>query len=75
MPLRFRNLENVYDTTDEVHEFEYSGLCFLAAEEPRSVDKALGEKCWREAMDAEMNSIQSNKTWELSALPAGHRAK
>ena len=25
-------------------------------------------------MDAEMNSIQSNKTWELSALPVGHRA-
>ena len=72
--MKFRTLSNIYDTTDEVQNFKYSGLCFLAAEEPRSVDEALSEKCWREAMDAEMNSIQSNKTWELSALPAGHRA-
>jgi hypothetical protein len=26
------------------------------------------------AMEAEMESIQSNKTWELADLPAGHRA-
>ena len=25
-------------------------------------------------MEAEMESIQANRTWELSALPAGHRA-
>ena len=25
-------------------------------------------------MEAEMESIQANKTWELSVLPAGHRA-
>ena len=74
VPLRFRNLENVYDTTDEVHEYEYSGVCYFAAEEPKNVEEALSEKCWREAMVTEMNSIQSNKTWELSELPAGHRA-
>jgi hypothetical protein len=49
-------------------------LCYLAAEEPRSVDEALEEKCWREAMVTEMNSIQDNKTWELALLPPGHRA-
>jgi len=57
VPMKFRTLSNIYDITDEVQNFEYSGLCFLAAEEPRSVDEALSEKCWREAMDAEMNSI------------------
>ena len=41
VPMKFRTLSNIYDTTDEV----------LAAEEPRSVDEALSEKCWREAMD------------------------
>jgi hypothetical protein len=74
VPLRYRSLQNIFDTTDEVHNYEYSGLCYLAAEEPSSVDEALGEPCWREAMNAEMESIQSNKTWELADLPAGHRA-
>lgn len=64
--LRFRTLDNINDTTDEVNDFEYSGLCYLAAEEPRSVEGALSEQCWREAMVAEMDSIQANKTWELS---------
>jgi len=34
----------------------------------------LGEQCWREAMVAEMDSIQANKTWELAVLPKGHKA-
>ena len=74
VPQRFRILSNLLDTTDELTNFEYSGVCYLAAEEPKSVEAALGEQCWREAMVAEMDSIQENKTWELSALPAGHRA-
>jgi hypothetical protein len=71
-PLRFRTVQNINDTTEEVHDFEYSGLCFYAAEEPRSVEEALFEQCWRDAMQTEMNSIQSNRTWELSVLPIGH---
>jgi len=74
VPLRYRTLNNLNDTTDEIGDFEYSGVCYLAAEEPRSVEAALSENCWRKAMEAEMESIQANKTWELSVLPAGHRA-
>jgi hypothetical protein len=74
VPRRIRTIDNIYGTTDEVHDFEYSGVCYFAAEEPKSVDEALTEQSWREAMTAEMNSIQANKTWELSVLPAGHRA-
>jgi len=73
-PLRFRTLQNIHDTTDEIHDFEYSGVCYIAAEEPRSVDEALSEQCWREAMMAEMKSIQENRTWELASLPTSHRA-
>jgi hypothetical protein len=62
VPMRFRTIENINDTTDEVHDFEYSGVCYFVAEEPRSVDEALDEQCWREAMTAEMNSIQANGT-------------
>jgi hypothetical protein len=59
---RFRTVQNLNDTTEEVQDFEYSGLYYLAAEEPASVEEALKEQCWRDAMVAEMNSIHSNKT-------------
>jgi hypothetical protein len=72
--LRFRTMQNIIDSTNEVQGFEYSGLCYFAVEEPRSVEEALSEQCWKNAMITEMNSIQSNKTWELSSLPTGHRA-
>ena len=55
--VRCRTLEGIYDTIDEVQDFQYSGLWYLAAEEPRSVEEALNEQCWREAMVSEMNSI------------------
>jgi hypothetical protein len=74
VPLRFRTLGNIFDTTNEVSDFEYSGVCYFATEEPRGVDEALGEQCWREAMLSEMESIEANRTWILSVLPAGHKA-
>jgi hypothetical protein len=51
---------------------EYDELCLVAAEEPADVDASLNEACWKSAMDAELNSIRSNGTWELSTLPIGH---
>jgi len=74
VPLRYRTLSNLYDTTDEIHDYEFSGVCLYAAEEPRSVEEALLEQCWKDAMMTEMNSIQSNRTLEVSVLPAGHKA-
>jgi len=74
VPLRFRTLDNIFDTTQVLSDFEFSGVCLHAAEEPKSVDEALTEKCWREAMMTEMNSIESNGTWQLSELPKGHKA-
>lgn len=38
------------------------------------MDVALNEASWKEAMDAELASIRSNETWELAALPSGHKA-
>jgi len=53
-PLRFRTIPNLLETTEEMQGFEYSGLCLVAAEEPRMVDEALSENCWRQAMQSEM---------------------
>lgn len=49
-------------------------LCLSAAEEPDSVEAALADTAWKKAMEAEMESITENDIWELSALPAGHKA-
>jgi hypothetical protein len=60
--LRYRTLQDINDSTEEVHGFEYSGVCFVVGEEPGSVNEALIEECWRKAMTTEMESIQSNQT-------------
>ena len=41
VPMRFRTVENLLDTTEEISNFEYSGVCFLAAEEARNVEESL----------------------------------
>jgi hypothetical protein len=73
VPRHYRRLDDLYNDTTQV-EAEYNGLCLLAADEPASVQEALGEACWKQAMDTEMAAILENKTWELTTLPAGQRA-
>ncbi|CAD6257884.1 unnamed protein product [Miscanthus lutarioriparius] len=63
VPLRYRSLTDLLDSTEEIHDFEYSGLCLLAADEPVNVESALTEQCWREAMNSELQAIESNNTW------------
>ncbi|WVZ88098.1 hypothetical protein U9M48_034651 [Paspalum notatum var. saurae] len=72
--LKYRTLSDLFNSSEEVQNVEYSGLCLLAAEEPASVDQALHEKCWYEAMVAELEAIRENKTWKLTDLPVGQRA-
>jgi hypothetical protein len=72
--LRYRTLSNIYNTTEEVQDFEYSGFCLLAADEPSCNEQALSERCWKEAMEAELEAIEENHTWVLSDLPKGSRA-
>uniref|UniRef100_A0A2N9I5S8 Uncharacterized protein n=1 Tax=Fagus sylvatica TaxID=28930 RepID=A0A2N9I5S8_FAGSY len=40
---------------------------------PRSVSAALQDPKWVTAMQAEMNALQANQTWELVPLPAGEK--
>jgi hypothetical protein len=59
-PLRFRTLTDLFDLTDEVQDFEYSGICMLAADEPVSVEQAIEEDC-REGL-CKMRWILSTRT-------------
>jgi hypothetical protein len=43
--LRFRTLNDLLDSTDEMQDYEYSGVCLLAADEPSRVDDALEKDC------------------------------
>jgi hypothetical protein len=45
--MRYRTVFDLFDSTDEVTNVEYSGLCLVAAEEPGSVEEAMTEHCWR----------------------------
>jgi hypothetical protein len=49
-------------------------LNFTSADEPASFCEADQEESWRQAMSEEMKAIEDNGTWELTILPAGHRA-
>jgi hypothetical protein len=71
---KFRTLTDVYNSIEEMLDFEYSGVCMLAADEPSSVEQALEQGCWRKAMEEELNSILSNQTWEPAELPKDHKA-
>jgi len=44
-PLRYRTIVDLLDDTEDVQDFEYSGLCLVVAEEPRSVQEAMMEEC------------------------------
>lgn len=72
--MRFRTLSNLFDSTEEVLDYEYSGVCMLAADEPLGVQDALEEECWVEAMRSELQSIQSNNACCYTTLLKVHKA-
>lgn len=43
----------------------------MATEDPCHFEEAMRNVKWRQAMDSEINSIEKNKTWTLTELPAG----
>jgi len=45
----------------------------MHAGEPTTHVEAHGDPAWRKAMEAELESVERNRTWELVDPPAGHR--
>uniref|UniRef100_A0ACD5Y6T1 Uncharacterized protein n=1 Tax=Avena sativa TaxID=4498 RepID=A0ACD5Y6T1_AVESA len=70
-PRRYRLVQEILDETEEVEAI--SELCLMGMEEPSSFQEANAEAHWRIAMKEELESIESNGTWELSSLPSGHK--
>lgn len=65
---RMRSLQDLYDSTDEVHL-----ACLLADSENISFEEAVRDKKWQTAMDEEIEAINRNNTWEIAELPEGSR--
>jgi hypothetical protein len=63
--------------TDYVTEqdVEFHNLAvFNASEDPITYNEAVKLDVWRKAMDAEIESIKENNTWELTTLPPGYKS-
>eukprot|EP01018_Ginkgo_biloba_P006196 Gb_19788 [translate_table: standard] len=46
----------------------------LTEDEPSIFEEARKEQKWNAAMDAEIQVVRKNKTWDLVKLPAGKKA-
>jgi hypothetical protein len=71
VPLRFRKLDDVFDSYDELREQEL--MVAVGDGEPATFEEARREQTWIKAMREEMASIEQNDTWTLVSLPQGHK--
>lgn len=60
-----------YVVEQGVAEEEEVNMAIVAPLDPVCFEEAVKCSKWRAAMDAEINSIEKNQTWQLVELPAG----
>ncbi|KAM0011992.1 putative RNA-directed DNA polymerase [Helianthus debilis subsp. tardiflorus] len=76
----FRSIEGVYQestamTDTEVRDLHEKNIdLLLIDDEPTSFEEAVTDQEWREAMKAELASIEKNDTWFLTKLPPNQKA-
>ncbi|CAJ2656651.1 unnamed protein product [Trifolium pratense] len=64
-----------YTSGEEFSEEEtLAHFALLAGSDPIAFDEAIKSSRWRKAMDAEIEAIEKNNTWELVELPKGEKA-
>jgi Reverse transcriptase (RNA-dependent DNA polymerase) len=63
---KMRSLQDLYDSTNEVHL-----VCLLVDAENISFEETVRDKKWQTAMNEEIKAIDRNNTWELAELPKG----
>lgn len=61
---------NDFVTGEELDSEEFLNMA-LEHSDPETFEEAIQEEKWRIAMNAEMESIEKNDTWELTDLPSG----
>ncbi|GAU49301.1 hypothetical protein TSUD_367130 [Trifolium subterraneum] len=73
LPARLQECELNKDN-EVTNDGDLVHLAFMAESEPIDVDNALKSEKWRCAMKEELDSIESNQSWELVDLPHNKRA-
>jgi hypothetical protein len=76
-PLRFRAINSMIGPSSPpglTRRVLVKELHFTTADEPTTFAEAEQEASWRQAMCDELKSIEDNSTWELTSLPASHKA-
>ncbi|GAU31071.1 hypothetical protein TSUD_322080 [Trifolium subterraneum] len=73
LPARLQEYESNKDS-EVINDGDLVHLAFMAESEPIDVISALKSEKWRCAMKEELDSIESNQTWELVDLPQNKRA-
>ncbi|KAM0011112.1 putative RNA-directed DNA polymerase [Helianthus debilis subsp. tardiflorus] len=63
-----------YDVGDGSLEEEADFALISSTQDPISFDQASKESKWMRAMESEIESIERNKTWELTELPKGSKS-
>jgi hypothetical protein len=65
----------LYVIGDQLDDIDQHNLAiYIPSDDPVTYVEAEKSKVWRIAMDQEMESIENNKTWELTTLPNGASA-
>ncbi|GKB64610.1 retrovirus-related pol polyprotein from transposon TNT 1-94 [Tanacetum coccineum] len=67
-------LSDVYEQKTHDTLNTYLNACFLSQIEPRSIDKALFDSSWVEAMQEELLQFKLQQVWILVDLPHGKKA-
>jgi hypothetical protein len=75
-PLRYRMMEDILSDqpVPGLVPHDLDGQLHLACDdgEPQSFAEAEKDAAWRDAMKAEMDAVEKNRTWELADLPRDH---
>ena len=68
--------EGLPDIEEEANtaRVEIETLAFMAILDPTNFQEPAGHQKWKQAMDAEIQSIEWNHTWSLTAFPVGVKA-
>ena len=72
MPVRPQDYE-LYSDNMVTASGDFALMALLAEMEPISVEEALKQPQWIQAMEEELASIEKNHTWSLTSLPSNKK--
>ncbi|XP_062205191.1 uncharacterized protein LOC133907176 [Phragmites australis] len=75
-PIHYRHIDDIMRDARRVEldeEDMKEEVMLVETEEPSCYLEAAGQQVWEDAMAKEIESIEKNNTWTLTALPAGHK--